>query len=62
MNETVASVQLPLNALCSIERFHHVMKNDVSVHNSVILLRMMAVLVYIWESLDYVASALTSHI
>ena len=29
-----------------IERFHHVMKNDVSLHNSVILLCMMAVLVY----------------
>jgi len=26
--------------------FHHVMKNDVSLHNSVILLRMTAVLVY----------------
>jgi len=27
-------------------RFHHVMKNDVSLQNSVILLRMMAILVY----------------
>jgi len=30
----------------SIEHFHHVMKNDVSLHNSVILLHMTAVLVY----------------
>ena len=29
-----------------IERFHHVIKNYVSLHNSVIVLRMTAVLVY----------------
>ena len=32
--------------LAVIERFHHMIKNYVSLHNSVILLHMMAVLVY----------------
>ena len=31
-----------------IERFHHMMKNYVGLHNSVIRLCMMAVLVYKW--------------
>ena len=30
----------------AIERFHHVIKNDVGLHNSVIPLRMTPVLVY----------------
>ena len=56
---------MALSCASVIERFHHMIKNDVSLHNSVILLHMTAVLVdrslygKVW---NYAASALTSHI
>ena len=44
----VCSISLPgtLKILQAIERFYHVIKNDVSLHNTVTLLHMTAVLVY----------------
>jgi len=38
--------QFRVVSTCTTERFNHVMKNDVSLHNSMTLLCMMAILVY----------------
>ena len=43
---TLAFIPLVILLNHGIERFHHVIKNYVSLHNSVILLCMTAVLVY----------------
>jgi len=44
--DSFPTLPLPNAPPFPIERFHHVIKNYVSLHNSVILLCMTAVLVY----------------